>query len=59
MGAKLAVIGGRPMFAMKVEEIGDLTVGRNETLALPRRFKAHHAPFSSSQRKVRILGAIV
>lgn len=36
MAAKLAVIGGRPMFAMKVEEIGDLTVGENETLALPR-----------------------
>lgn len=36
MGAKLAVIGGRPMFAMKVEEIGDLTVGENETLALQR-----------------------
>lgn len=60
MAAKLAMIGGSEMFSMKLEEIGDLTVGCwDETLALSRRFEPHHALFSSSHRKVRVLRAIV
>lgn len=46
------MICGGEMFAVKKEEIGDLAMGRDETLALPDRLEAHHAPFASSHGKM-------
>ena len=36
LGAELAMISGREMFPMKLKEVGDLTMDRDETLTLSR-----------------------
>ncbi|MNW14125.1 hypothetical protein D3C71_2122610 [compost metagenome] len=35
-GAELAVVCGREMFAMKLKEVGDLAMDRDEALTLSR-----------------------
>ena len=59
MSAKLAMVCGGQVFAVKKEEIGDLAVSGDETLTLPRGLEAHHAPLSSSHSKMGIFSLVV
>ncbi len=53
------MVCGSEMSPMEMKEVGDLAVNRDETLTLPRLFEADDPPPSSSQRKMRIFGAVV
>jgi hypothetical protein len=43
----------------KVEEVGDLVMGRQEALDLAWRLEPFHLPLTSSGRLVRVLGPVV
>src|SRR5215218_8590162 len=54
-----AILDGGDVVAAEMEEVGDLVVGREEALRLPRRLEALHLPFSSSHRLMRVLRPVV
>ena len=54
-----SILAGGDVVAAEMEEVGDLVVGGEETLCLPRRLEALHLSFASSGRLVRILGSVI
>ena len=59
LGSGLAIGFGGQTMAARAKVGGDRAVGGEETLRVPRRFEAPHAPFALPRRLVRVFRAII